>query len=309
MPLLEQAWRRADGRFAEVKYYVNASQSLSRTQGTGVIADRYGSWILLAYGACEFGLGQIGQAMLQSLAQRYPTPSRLPARIALSHRQTTLSHLSFLAAQHPNRPGFLESLSKFDGRGWSDASQLMTLPGNAWPDNVKSWLSRLGIESNYLGWMTEPNSLSGQPSETLESRLSNLVQERNPIAHGQRPQNLLSPSEMVDWVEDCRRFVESCATTMQLHFASTMPFRLSKIGDIDQLLQLGSTTLPFLTTRTDLTVGQHVLLSRNRSPKRIACIQSMMSNGISSNHFSAGTSRVAVTLNKPHGGTSAYLAP
>jgi deoxyribose-phosphate aldolase len=107
---------------------------------------------------------------------------------------------------------------------------------------------------------------------------------------------------MKEWVEHCRGFMEHCAMTVELRLASDHGFALQKIGTIDRKVtsKLGKNTVAIRVLKRPVACGDHVVMKAAGSIKKVARIDSIMSNGSGHDHLPLGHREVAIGLSKPH---------
>ncbi|ROQ98213.1 hypothetical protein EDE04_4740 [Streptomyces sp. 2132.2] len=305
---LNAAWRRCSEQFDEVSTFIDASNAATRSSSSPSIrSDLYGGWVLLAYASCQFALGEIGKGCMLFLGGKYSNPNDLPESVLRAHERMSFEAVRRLSeGDREEQSQVRQALRDMYSKDWASHSSLLKIEKNVWPDNVREWLKRLGVDDGDLTWMSQPVPGS---SETYASRLKELVRERNPIAHGQVPAELLSAQLMQDWLSECRGFMEHCSMTLELHLTRAHEPRLRSIGVVNRRLTLGNRTLPLLKTKHALRVGDHILLSSGRERKRIARIESIRSQGSSYGEVLAGHEAVAVGLSKEHQGCGAFLVP
>ncbi|MCD9594169.1 hypothetical protein LUV28_41235 [Streptomyces sp. 8ZJF_21] len=306
---MNPAWRRCSVRFNEVLQFIDAStQALRQGNGPSVRSDFYGAWVLLAYASCQYSLDEIGQGCMGFLGNRHRYARSMPDAVFNNHERLTLDTARRMTDGDPQtRSQIKQALLEIYSAKWSDSSSLLKLERNVWPSNVREWLKRIGVEERDMSWMNDPAS-SGT-SETYSSRLAELVQERNPIAHGQSPQRVLSASTMKSWLAECEDFMEHCAMTVELHLSRHHVPRLARLGVLNRKLKLSNKTVALTVLNHQARVGDHVLLGSQSERKKIAKIESIMSGGKAFNDLPAGHQQVAIGLSKPHQGSGVYLTP
>ncbi|MEV4864056.1 HEPN domain-containing protein [Streptomyces ossamyceticus] len=305
---LNAAWRRCSERFNEVASFIDASAVAIRTgQGPSIRSDIYGSWVLLTYASCQFALDEIGRGCMLFLGDRYANPSRMPEQVLRAHEKMSFEAVRRLSDGEAKDNALVrQALRDMYSRNWAVHSSLLKMEKNVWPDNVREWLRRLGVNDGDMAWMSQPASGS---TETYASRLSELVSERNPIAHGQSPVRLLSNSLMKEWLTECRGFMENCSMTAALHLSRDHRPKLRSLGTVDRKVKLGNSTVPISKTNVSLRVGDHVLLATRTERKRVARIESIKCDGQSHSEVAVGHETVALGLSKPHQGCGLYLTP
>lgn len=305
MPYLVDAWKSCDKRFSEVRSYISSSSALVPSGQTGYRAELYGSWVLMTYGACQYSLGQIGNACMRVLAERARRPRDLLDRPQIEHYRLTLSEVqrTMLEGSSPSRVD--AALRNLVSGSWSESSQLLRIDRNVWPSYIREWMGRIGVSGAAVRWMDQP--IPGG-TETYASRMTALVAERNPIAHGELVVQVLDSTLMVDWLEDCRLFIERCALTLIEHLVTAYRPRLTRIGTIDQAVRLGNQTIALARVARHVEVGDHVVL-KLRDSVRAARVRSIMANDVALDYAREGSLRVAVTLTRQHDRHGLYLAP
>ncbi|MER7766011.1 HEPN domain-containing protein [Kitasatospora sp. NPDC096140] len=305
---LNSAWRRCSERFDEVNLFIDASSGLARTAAAPSFrSDLYGSWVLMAYAACQFSLVEIGRGTMAFLGQKYKHPASMPGNVLRAHEKMTLDGIRRLVEGDAKSQALVrQTLKDIYSSNWSTTSKLLKMDRNVWPNNVKEWLKRLGVEDSEMSWMkdTTPGT-----SETYESRMAELVEERNPIAHGQSPSQLLTAQLMKDWLGECREFMERCAMTVEWRLAIDHKPRLRTAGSVDKALVLGNKTVPIVQLSLPLRVGDHVLLASAGQRKKVARVEALYSNMASYQELPAGHQAVAVGLSKTHQACGIFLVP
>ncbi|MFE7546819.1 HEPN domain-containing protein [Streptomyces gardneri] len=307
---LNAAWRRCSERFDEVASFIDVSAAAIRmSSNPSIRSDLYGSWVLLTYASCQFALHEIGKGCMLFLGERYSNPSRMPEQVLRAHERMSFEAVRRLSdGDSKDKALVRQALQNIYSKNWASHSPLLRIERNVWPDNVREWMKRLGINEGDLAWMSQPASDS---SETYASRLSELVSERNPIAHGDSPSRLLSAPLMKDWLSECRGFMENCCMSAALHLSREHKPRLRSVGVIDRKVigRLGKSTVPILKTNVSVRVGDHILLADRHERRKIARIESIKSSGESHDEVPVGYEAVAVGLNKQHQGCGVYLTP
>ncbi|MFB7877235.1 HEPN domain-containing protein [Nocardia sp. NPDC056064] len=303
---MNPAWRRCIDRFDEVKYFIAESAVQPRGRSASYRVDLYGSWVLLAYSACQYALDEIGRGCMEFLGSRYKYPSAMPPKMLALHQQRTLDRVRRAAEEADPHAPIKSLIQGIHSNEWSSQSDLLSLDRNVWPNVVRGWLRRLGATDSDLGWMTEP--VPGR-TETYESRMASLVAERNPIAHGQSASNVLTAPLMQEWVSDCACFMEKCAMTAAFRLSFDHSPRLRLLGTIDRKVKLGKNTVAIAEIRHTLRVGDHILLASRGERKKIARVDSIMSENMQKRIVGIGHRRVAICLSTPHQGNGIYMVP
>lgn len=256
----------------------------------------------MIYAAHESAISEFGKAVLKCMSDSVEIPNELPEAIEELHINSTLALASML--QNGKRlpldlTGDLDLLTLFrraNSSEWANYSILMRIDGNAWPDKISEWLRRIDANDS---WMNHPWD---DGSETLNSKIRSLLDERNRVAHGERPVNLQSLVVMEDWVEAFEHFSKCVKTEIQVAISRMFPSLLTlDIGEVDlQVTNLGESTVPFLATHHDLEVGVDIL-AKNRSNGSLFLtkIKSMQSSGLNQVAVLSGSSKIAVSFNRP----------
>jgi RiboL-PSP-HEPN len=307
MSYIGPAWRRCLNRFDEVTQFIDNSASI--TGGPGLLPfriDLYGSWVLLAYSVCQFSIDEIGRGCMQLLGKKYRYPGLMPDSIFASHQKMTLDYIRWLMERDADNSDVKQLIRHVYSNEWSSHSKLLQLDRNVWPSVVREWLRRLGVNDGDLKWMSEP--VPGK-TETYESRMTSLVEERNPIAHGQSADSILTAILMKEWVEDCCRFMERCAMTVSLRMAQDHTLRLERVGLVDATMRLGNSTVAVEELNYPVSVRDHLILSSRGVRKKIVRVDSIMSDGKHHDLLPAGHKHVALGLNSPHNRFDIYLTP
>jgi hypothetical protein len=307
MSYINPAWRRCLERFDEVARFIDTSESAAgRMQPPSFRADLYGSWVLLAYSVCQHSIDEIGRACMQLLGHKYRYPSLLPNEIFALHQKMTLDYTRRLIEKGEANSDVKQQIMHVYSSEWWSHSKLLNLDRNVWPSVVREWLRRLGADGGDLKWMSEP--VPGK-TETYESRMTALVDERNPIAHGQPASSILSAPLMKEWVEDSCHFMERCAMTVSLRLAQDHRLRLERLGIVDTKESLGNRTLPMEELNWPIGKGDHLILSTRGIRKKIVRVDSIVSDGAHYDVLPAGHKRVALGLSSSHYQFDAYLTP
>ncbi|MFD8370659.1 HEPN domain-containing protein [Streptomyces sp. NPDC059688] len=296
-------------RFDEVRQFIDAStQALRQGQGPAVRSDFYGAWVLMTYASCQYALDEIGQGCIGFLGNRHKYARSMPDLVFKNHERLTLDTARRMTdGDAQTRSQIKQALLEIYSAKWSTNSSLLKMERNVWPSNVREWLKRIGVEERDMSWMSDPASPGA--SDTYSSRLAELVEERNPIAHGQSPQRVLSAATMKSWLTECEDFMENCAMTVELHLSRHHVARIARLGVLDRKLKLSNKTVPVLVLNHQVRVGDHVLLGSQSERKKVAKVTSIMSGGMAFNDLPAGHERVAIGLSKPHQGSGLYLTP
>jgi RiboL-PSP-HEPN len=307
MSYIGPAWRRCLDRFDEITRFIDDSANIAgRTGPLSLRTNLYGSWVLLAYSACQFSIDEIGRGCMQLLGKKYRHPSLLPDGVFTLHQKMTLDYVRWLMEGRADNLDMKQLIRHIYSNEWSAHSRLLKLDRNVWPSVVREWLRRLGVDDGDLKWMSEP--VPGK-TETYESRMNALVEERNPIAHGQSASSILTATLMKEWVEDCCRFMERCAMTVALRLARDHTLRLERLGIVDTKVKLGNSTLAVEELNYPISIGDHLVLSSHGIRKKIVRVDSIMSAGTPHDSLPAGHTRVALGLNSPHNRFDVYLTP
>lgn len=298
---LESSRLESRGRFDALANFVRLSDSISPQGDVDYRGAIYSSWVLLAYAATEAGIVGLGRAVLRLLGRISPMPNMLPASILGEHRIRSLKHLARLVEDETQQAEFAAAFRGFDAQGWHERSRLMHVDHNVWPDTVRELLGRLHVPSGSLSWMNEAETGG---SETLSSRVAELIRERNALAHGGRPDNLLSSELMCQRVGDALRYVEQAAITLQCHLSDLLTLAPVGIGQVDHALQLGTHTVPVVRLDFAISVGDHLLIGGISTGTKSCIVQSLQCDGQALTRAPAGAERVSITVSREiHGGT------
>ena len=307
MAYIGPAWRRCVERFSEVIDFIDDSAKVAGRRGPmSFRTDLYGSWVLLAYAACQFSVDELGRGSMRFLGKKYRYPRLLPESMFVLHQKMTLDSVRWLMDKDIGNLDIKQLIGDIYSSDWSANSRLLKLDRNVWPNVVREWLRRLGADDSDLKWMSDP--VPGK-TETYESRMTALVEERNPIAHGQSASSILTAALMKEWVEDCSRFMEKCAMTVALCLAKDPTLRLERLGHVDTKAKLGKNTVAIGEIKYPVSVGDHLVLSSRGVRKKIVRVDSIMSDDITHDSLPAGRKRVAIGLNSPHQRFDIYLTP
>ncbi len=291
---LELAWRSARVRFSTLADFVGQS---AKTVPPGDVEYRnnlFASWVLLLYAATESAIANQGRACVRLLGSAFTVPTQLPEPALKHHRLLTLSHLAEQAKDPA--PDFPRALSALEGEDWAEHTRLLHLPGNVWPDVVTGWLGRLGIFGAEVRWMQQPRP--DGDSETIASRVGALVAERNAIAHGEGPTQLLSRELAIAWLDDARFFVRAVVTTLQQHLVNVLDLDLPGLGQRDLNVRLGAQTIALLEMHHDLHVDSHVVVVTGAGQVRVARVRSIYQGGVAVDSVVAGAAHVAVNVSR-----------
>lgn len=303
---LEAARLESVRRFAALRSFIVESANRTERGDTSFRVSQYSGWVLLAYAATEAAITSLGKAAMLALSDAASTPDGLPPAVRFEHRARMLRHLSVDAGKNGDTPAFLTALRSLDANDWARYSPLMRVDGNVWPDTIRELLGRIGADAP---WMSHP-TLSG--TESASSRLGALVEERNQIAHGQLPEDLLSASLMCVWVEDVEHFVRLTFATSQARIAEMfIDLALDSIGVIDDAAPaMSAETVPLARVDAELRPGDHVLIVTDGSPRgvKVGQVASLQSDGVVLEEARPGDARVAVTLNRDASGCALYRA-
>lgn len=292
---LEDSWAGSRLQFDALNAFVNASDALAPAGDVSYRSALYSSWVLLTYAATEAGIDGLGKACMNIFGREAPNPGLLPPEIMNEHRMRSLNHLAGLASARQQDAEFAKSLSVLDAAGWHERSRLLALDQNVWPDSVREWMYRIGVAKERVRWMSEP---SDEHSDTLESRIRELIFERNLIAHGGRPDNLLSAALMCAWLADARRFVERVGRVLQCHVADLLHLTLERVGDVDPTVTLGNSTVAILELRSTVAVGDHLLLTGSDAETKSCLVVSLQNHGQELVSAVSGLTSVAITVDR-----------
>ncbi len=294
---LQSNWLAAGRRFDALKDFVMTSAATRPTGDQEFRENLYCSWVLLTYATTQGAVASQGAACVTILGRAAEKPSDLPPNLRREHQKLTLAFLADYSAGRTSGMTELEfeaTLSSLERSDWSHYTRLLTLERNVRPNFIRSWLTRLG-STHKLGWI---DSAVGSGSETLGSQIERLVDERNRLAHGDRPMTLLEAELMCDWIDVARLFVERIARTVQEWTIRTFPtLAFPEVGVIDWATSetLGSQTVAFATMATPLQAGELICVWNGTSPT-ITHVVSMQSDGVSLAAVDAGQERLAITF-------------
>ncbi|WIY02810.1 MAE_28990/MAE_18760 family HEPN-like nuclease [Amycolatopsis mongoliensis] len=294
---IEEAWRASAERFDQLKLYVNASFETIPRGDVDYRVNLYSSWILLAYAATEAAFTKLGNASLQTLKVAAGVPGDLPPQLMAAHQKRTLAYLSAQATSERKDSNFQDAISHLDSVRWAEFSRLTAIDRNVWSDVIREWCDRLMVAEAKISWMKAP---FGDSSESAASRLDKLVSERNSIAHGEVPENLLGADLMCGWIDDARSFFERCICAMQAHFVERFgTFDCRHLGEVDEKVTLGPSTVAIKKLDVAVSVGDHVcLVPVGDGAPRVGSIISIQSEGVSLQAVEIGRERVAIGLSR-----------
>ncbi|MFB7047843.1 HEPN domain-containing protein [Streptomyces microflavus] len=306
---LNAAWRRCSDRFDEARLFIDETAGVARNSRSSPLRSGiYGSWVLHSYSCCQFALAEIGRGSMNFLGWKYKYPSSLPNNLFKAHEKAMLDRARWLAdTGNSKQASVRQILTGMYSGDWAEDSLLLAIDRNVWPDNVREWLKRLGVEDGEMAWMSDPASPA--TSETYKSRMKELVKERNPIAHGEPPSSLLSAELMKEWLAECRGFMERCAMTVELRLAMDHKPALRRVGVVNRSISLGKNTVPLSRLNHSLRVGDHVLLAAQGDRRKIVRIESIKSKGRDYLELPAGHEAVAIGLSKTHQNCDVFLVP
>jgi len=307
--VIERTWQEACVRFGELESFISISNKSAPAGQLSYSRELYSSWILMAYAAHESAIKSYGQAAMKVLARVAPTPDQLPEAMAEAHQKRTLQLANEIASKNANRGDQRVDLGTHFRtaytREWAITSVLMRLDRNAWANNIRELLKRVEVEDSAFSWLREPWE---HGSETLESRVDALVRERNLIAHGDRPDSLLSEDVMRDWIAEVKEFSRRVKCILQARLATSFAALLDEeLGDLDPFgPKMAVETVALILTHRDLAVSDHVLLLHEDGRIAAAYIKSIQSAGTARERVSKGSARIAVTLNTAAAGCRLY---
>lgn len=237
------------------------------------------------------------------LANQYRTPRSLPEPIRNAHLELTISHIDRLTDPIERSA----ALDRIQSRDWPKGSMLLNIDGNVWPDRIREWMKRIGICEDEYSWMSERFQ---DRTDTHESRMRELIQERNSLAHGERPDELKQHGVFVDLFTDCQRFVERSFETVEVSLYRHLRKAPQQIGEAAprNLRPNSQYSLAFRVLNNDLEVGQH-LIATSRGEAKSVRVRSIMSDGRELQHAPSGTERISVTVSKPVSGMQLRPTP
>jgi len=184
----------------------------------------------------------------------------------------------------------------------------MRFDKNAWPDNIREWLSRVGITDSK--WMRSSHDDSATGSETLESVIKGLVRERNFLAHGEAPVNLLSAETMRGWISVVRTFADKVHASLQVALALAFPGAVAtSIGKVDPSVpHLGALTHAIPTVDHEVAVGQPLIARETSGVVHCVAVTSLQADGQPLERAEKGRTRVSMTLSREVEVPALYLA-
>lgn len=292
---LELSWKEARNRYEGLKGFVAISAQSTPRGDQAYRASLHSSWILLTYAATQAALVNLAKVTLQVIRSVGTTPESLPEDLRKAHFKRTLSFLYAQSASDLEDEGFEDALRSLTTDEWYKYTRLTHIDGNVWPRTIREWMNRMLVEKTRLRWMDSP---LGDSSETVASRLNQLVEERNEIAHGEIPENFLAPKVMCAWIGDSCTFVRQSVNTLQAHLADTFDLESQSVGELNESVKLGDTTVGLSRVGVDLSIGDHVRLYSIEKQSRIASVLSIQSKSQQLDTVKAGQTEVAITLNR-----------
>lgn len=300
---LEIAWASICERFDSLVQFINTSGDGIPEGDLTYARSLYSSWVLLTYASLEGAIDSLGTAVMRVLAEVARTPDHLPEMLKKHHLARTLllaQELEGGTARGRKIPEEItaESLLReaFTEEWWAN-SVLMRLDKNAWSNNAKEWLERVGAKTEELSWMNDPWEAGG--SERRSSLIDTLVRERNDLAHGETPDNLVSSDLMIARVEAVRDFLQFSKTSLQISLLSSFEsLQRSALGRIDKGQDLGRSTFAFEELYSMAKVDEVLVLRTSTSTYVPARIKSIQCNGNDLQQVEAGAVRVAITINR-----------
>ncbi|WP_273654476.1 MAE_28990/MAE_18760 family HEPN-like nuclease [Cellulomonas fimi] len=304
--VLWTSWLDSRSRYESLKFFVKASDG-NRVFPTDVTyaMHLYSSWVLLAYAATEAAVVDFGRAIIECLGEAAADPSMLPAPVRVEHYTRMLRDLGLRAKDEGADASFSDLLRSVDGESWADTTILMRLERNVWPETIKEWLGRIGLAGEKLRWMSQP---IGASAETAASRLTKLVEERNDIAHGALPTQILTADLMCDWIDEIAAIVGEIAASLQRHLASEYPNLLvAPIGQLDpNPPRLSDETIAMLEVGVTLKSGSALLLRSSEGAVHFVTVKSLQIDGVAMEEVAAKSNRVAVTVSRDARGCVPY---
>ncbi|WP_144877527.1 HEPN domain-containing protein [Microbacterium sp. 1.5R] len=276
----------------------------SRDGAAEFASDVYASWVLLTYAAYEASIQALGKAAVQHLGEFSSSLSDLPDLVREAHIERTVRRASDALSRNKHGasddPGSVEEILRGAvGPAWADESSLLRLDRNAWSDNVKELLRRVGVGDPEMEWMRQP---FGPSTETLESQVDRLVQERNDLAHGDLPTEIRSPELMIDQISAVQEFVRQSYYCLMMMCASAFPSSLSKeLGVVNEAppVSLAETTVGYLAISTAVRVGDFVPTVSDEGQLRLTRVVSIQCSSESLEVVEPGREHVAVTFSRP----------
>jgi hypothetical protein len=205
----------------------------------------------------------------------------------LSRREPSLADLPDVQAEHVVLRPF--------GTNWWRVSGLFLFDRNIWPETLQEKIVKLGGKNNL---MVERSVHFDQPftADPLAT-LSWLVRERNQIAHGNAPDNLLDPGMLRQLSNDLVDVAKS--------FAREMSILACDLGGVDAIDEVGTiettfgpSTLGFSMMHSDLSVDDEVWFALDDGSTRVRRVRSMQRHGASIRTATAGLGEVAVSFDR-----------
>jgi hypothetical protein len=299
------AYTEAVNRFTRRAAYV----AHSRDGAAEFASDVYASWVLLTYAAYEASIQALGKAAVQHLGEFASSLSDLPDVVREAHIERTVRRASDALSRSKHvasdDPGSVEEILRGAvGPAWADESSLLRLDRNAWSVNVKDLLRRVGVGDSEMEWMRQT---FGPSTETLESQVDRLVQERNDLAHGDLPTEIRSPELMIEQISAVQEFVRQSYYCLMMVCANAFPSSLSKeLGVVNEAVVLAETTVGYLAMTTAVRVGDFVPTVSDEGQLRLTRVVSIQCSSESLDVVEPGHEHVAVTFSRPMRTTRAF---
>jgi hypothetical protein len=209
-------------------------------------------------------------------------------------REPSLADVDGLRDEHP-------SLRPF-GPNWWRVSALFLFGRNIWPEALHEKVRALGGKSDLAVSRSESvdQPFTSDPLETLRW----LVRERNQIAHGNTPDNLLDPTSLRQLSGDLLDIARAFARELSIAAAGLGSLdSLARVGTIDRMF--GSSTVGLPVIEASITVGQEALVVLQDGSKRIRRVRSIQRHGESLESAAIGDSEVAVSFDRGVQGAAA----
>ncbi|WP_144837158.1 MAE_28990/MAE_18760 family HEPN-like nuclease [Kocuria rosea] len=309
---IEGSWRTSSDRFTGLKDFINLSNKAfpSNVGNKNVhYSELYSSWILLMYAAHEASFVGYSESVMRVFSHLNLEPDKLPENIKSHHISRTLLLANEVknGISHQNQSDVdLESLiMNASTSNWVNNSALMRLDKNAWPDAIEEILGRISFDGSDTSWMNDTYQGS---SNTYKGVIKWLVQERNSLAHGNRPDTFEAFDIILDNVDVIADFSRRSKCFLQVALASHFPQLLSaELGDVADM-NIGENIIPFETVHNDISVGDHVLLKQRTGKLATSYVKSIKSGDKKLNIAEAGSTKVAICFNRSVKECSIYLA-
>lgn len=295
------AWRRSVGRMALARQFIVDTEPVERT----CLEQVYASRVLMLYASCQYAVQELGDACLSRISSDRRSVDRLPERLRKHHFERAVQKLN--SANPWAWEETHAALLALGGSDWPRYSDFASLEGNVWPDRIVQYFRRFTASDADFSWFSSVTNSNG---ETLESRFRLLVQVRNPLAHGLLESEVQRSQYLLDWSEECLRFLNHVYLTVSKAVFSELPARTRRVGQRDRRVALGNHTVALKTVDQPIRVGDFIMLrARASDVVRAANVVSLMSENQSLQSVPAGAQRVAVGLSGASGSAELYSPP